>query len=449
MKTELDWSNYHDQGMGDAYADIPKHGANYAKAISVCIKSGVCLESNNRGVMCPSFRLDQDQALSPSARVQLFKDLLNQNDHSFIHDPNLEHALSSCVSCKGCKRECENNIDMAAIKFEYLAQRKAAGYGSIRSWLFAEFPYLLHKFPALLHLIVLRNRYPILRQVSKWIFKINPRIDLPVPTAKQNKTSFNSLSLFDNKERNIILLVDSFTDLFSPQNATDAKSVLSALGYNVTLLAPSDGNKRPLDSGRSLLSQGYVKRTKQQAHELLAELAPYIKQGQRIIGLEPSALLMLRDEYLMLELGEVAQELALSSLLFEEFIAKEHMAGRIDFTFIPSKLDQKILVHGHCHQKAVGAMKSMRKVLRLIPNLNFEFIEASCCGMAGSFGLEVEHADESHAMAAQQLLPALDKDPSATIVCNGFSCSHQIYALRGRTPLHLANLLAQHLPSGD
>jgi glycerol-3-phosphate dehydrogenase subunit C len=446
MNTKLDWSNYHDQGMGDAYADIPKHGDNYAKAISVCIRSGICQKSDNRGVMCPSFRLNEDKQLSPGGRVQRFKALLNQNDDAFIHDVELEQVLSHCVSCKGCKRECENNLDMAAIKVEYLAQRRAAGYHSIRSWLFAEFPFLLIRFPILSTLITMRNRSPLLKKTAKYIVKINDSIILPQPAEQPFKSSRTKLASSPDTERNIVLLVDSFTSLFHPNVATDAEILLVKSGYQVTTLTPFDNSgKAILDSGRSLFSQGYVERTQEQAKQLLKTLIPHVKAGHRIIGLEPSALLMLRDEYLMLGLGEEAKMLAQSTLLFEKFVAREHHAGRFNVHFSAMGNSTTVLVHGHCHQKAVGAMKSMRKAMRLIPNLNFKFIDASCCGMAGSFGLEAEHAQESKHMAEQALLPALDAAPNATIVCNGFSCSHQIYALRGRKPIHLASLLARQL----
>ena len=154
---------------------------------------------------------------------------------------------------------------------------------------------------------------------------------------------------------------------------------------------------------------------------------------------------MLRDEYLMLNLGEEAVSLAKNTFLFEEFIAREQTTERFQAEFISLTEGEKILVHGHCHQKAVGAMKSMRKALRLIPGLPFQFIEASCCGMAGSYGLEAEHTQQSRDMAEQGLLPALDAERDALVVCNGFSCSHQILALRNRQAIHLATLLARHL----
>jgi Fe-S oxidoreductase len=283
---------------------------------------------------------------------------------------------------------------------------------------------------------------------------INDSIQLPVPALtsyrndiNQQQRNKNAEHLTDNSNC-IVLLVDSFTALFHPSTVTDAVKVLSDAGYHVITVHPeSEGTGKLIDSGRSLFSQGYIERTTEQANHLLSILKPHLALNRRIVGLEPSALLMLRDEYLMLKLGEEAVLLAKNTLLFEEFIAREQTAGRFKVSFNTLNNGEKVLVHGHCHQKAVGAMKSMRKALRLIPNLSFEFIEASCCGMAGSFGLEAEHATQSKQMADQGLLQALDADPNAVVICNGFSCSHQILALRQRKAIHLATFLASHLQS--
>ncbi|TCS42658.1 (Fe-S)-binding protein [Reinekea marinisedimentorum] len=452
MKHQLDWSDYHDQGMGDAYADIPKHGGNFAKAISVCIRSGLCQKQDNRGVMCPSYRISEDNLLSPGGRVQLFKSLLNEDDKSFLNDKLLAQSIDSCVSCKGCKRECESNLDMAAIKAEYLAQKRAAGHITIRSRLFAEFPFLLYRYPVLASLIRMRNNSRVLMKLGALLFGVNGSIALPEPAknpyqdSREQKILNDEYQMNSDNTRTVVLLIDSFTALFTPSVVNDALTVLKAGGYQVITLHPkslSDG--KILDSGRSLFSQGYSDRARSQAAALLRTLKPHLLAGRRIVGLEPSALLMLRDEFLMMNLGDDAELLAKNTLLIEEFIARETTAGRFDASFNAAESGRNVLIHGHCHQKAVGAMKSMRKVLRLVPGLPFSFIEASCCGMAGSFGLEAEHASESVAMADQGLLPALDEDQAALVVCNGFSCSHQIFALRERKAVHVVSLLASQL----
>ncbi len=450
MRTELDWSDYQDQGMGDAYADIPKHGENFAKAVAVCIRSGVC-EQPSKGVMCPSFRISGNPQLSPGGRVKMLKLALNaDSEQALLADAELAAAMDLCVACKGCKRECENNVDMAAIKVEFEAQRLKSRSLSLRSRLFAYSPFLLQRQPLLAHLIRWRNRLPWLAWLGERTLGIAAAVPLPEVDPRPFAPSRVVHEPLDRPpaeaEREVVLWVDSVTSLFAPRQAEDALQVLRAAGYRVHLLHPRSRPGITLDSGRSLLSQGLVAETREVASQLLDALWPHIQAQRPIVGLEPSSLLMLRDEFKMLRLGVAAEPLARLALLFEEFVAGEIVNGRFRLPLIPLAETGPVRVHGHCHQKASGAMKSMRKALRLIPELDFGFIDASCCGMAGTFGLEAEHRIASEQMANLALIPSLQAAPEARILCNGFGCSHQIRVMTGRTPLHLVNLLAAALP---
>ena len=213
----------------------------------------------------------------------------------------------------------------------------------------------------------------------------------------------------------------------------------------VTRLAATDAEPgRPLCCGRTWLSLGQVEAARREALRMQAALRPALAAGTPIVGLEPSCILSLRDDHLKLGLGPEAETLAKQVYLFEEFIARENDRKHLKLALKPLPAG-KTLVHGHCHQKAVGAMKSLRKVLRLIPEFDFEFIEASCCGMSGSFGLDAEHRDISLQMAELDLLPALRQAPDAALLANGFSCRHQIREGSGREPVHVAVLLRQAL----
>jgi Fe-S oxidoreductase len=208
---------------------------------------------------------------------------------------------------------------------------------------------------------------------------------------------------------------------------------------------PEDNEpERALCCGRTYLSLGQVDAARREARRMQAALLPALASGTPIVGLEPSCILSLRDDHLKLGLGDEAVALSRQVFLFEEFIAKEHDRKRLQLDLKPLSIG-RTLVHGHCHQKAVGAMKSLRKVLRLIPEFEFEFIEASCCGMAGSFGVEAEHTDISMQMAELDLLPALRAEPDAAILANGFSCRHQIREGVNRKPVHIAMLLRDAL----
>ena len=432
MKPNLDWSDYQNAGLGDAYADIPKTGGNFAKAVSVCINSLVCLRPVAKSVMCPSFRVRQDAAYSPGGRSRLLKRLLN-GEITTAEKQQLDEAMRACVGCKGCKRECESGLDLAAIRSEYLAQPENRSGYTARNSLFANLPLLL-KFPYLLRAcFFLRNRSPVIRGWMERTIGISARVALPLPRVQQLTEAIPTASRSaDFNDNTLLMLTDSFSRGFSPQIFMAAQEVLVRAGYDVRFLSAIEG--------RSWFSSGYLDKAREKASGMLEELTPYLDCQVPIIGLEPSSILMLRDEYQQLGLGEKAAALTKHVYLFEEFIAREISAGRFTLA-LRQTISKKVVVHGHCHQKAVGAMKSVRKVLKLIPGLEFEFIDASCCGGGGSFAYEKEHQPDSEKMFNLSLQPALAAEPEALIVANGFSCRSQILQYADRPTLHLAELL--------
>ena len=244
--------------------------------------------------------------------------------------------------------------------------------------------------------------------------------------------------------REVALFIDTFNNYFEPENAHAALEVLQAAGYTVHLPSAAN-NDRPLCCGRTFLASGLVDVAKAEARRMLSALTPYIERGVPVVGLEPSCLLGLRDEFLsMLPRPETA-ELALNALLFEEFIAREIDAGRfaLELKSLPQK---KALLHGHCHQKAFAVMPAVQKTLALIPGLEVETIASSCCGMAGSFGFDAEHYDVSMKMGELALLPAVRKaDADTLLIADGTSCRHQIHDGARREARHLARVLQQAL----
>lgn len=438
MKLFLDWSDYQNAGMGDAYADIPKKGGDFAKAVASCIGSKQC-ETHTKGVMCPSFRVTGNPTLSTGGRVKLLKTALNAiNDDNALFDAQLVEAMNECVSCKGCKRECENEVDMALIKAEYLAQFNQTNGVPLRRKLFANLPKLV-RFPVLKQLVTWRNHSPFIAKMTETFLNISAKAPLPVP---ENQTLSNTEKFTQqsaDSTREVVLFADTFNRNFNPQVVEAAVNLLKKAGYHVEIASSEDKNNSPLCCGRTYFSNGMISEAKNQATRLLQALEPHIDAGRWIIGLESSCILSLRDEYLKLDLGDAAKKLAERVLLLEEFIAREQTAKRWILPFKVS--NERMLVHGHCHQKAVGAMKAMRKVLKTVEGLDFEFIESSCCGMAGHFGLEAEHYEHSQAMAEQALFPKLRSEPQVGIITNGFSCQQQIGNGGFNKPLHIAEVL--------
>ncbi len=445
MKTHLDWSAYDTYGVGDAYAGIPATGGNYAKAVAVCMNNHQC-QRDGKGVMCPSFRITHDPAHSTGARVKAFKAALNGElgEDPFAH-PELAAAMDLCVSCKGCKKECPSAVDMTLIKTEYLAQKNERQGVSLRARLFGALPRWLHEWrPTLQALVQLRNGSPWVAKLAERWLGISARRPIPQIVAD----GFQADTAPTTGERGkVVLFVDTFTHYYTPEIAAAALKVLRAGGYAVEVLEPvaDDGEpERPLCCGRTYLSQGMVEEARVEARRVMAALAPALAAGTPVVGLEPSCLLALRDEFYSLGLGPDVGQLSKQAFLFEEFLMREGNKGlKLALKPIPGG---RALVHGHCHQKAFGAMKSVRKVLGWIPDFEFEIIDASCCGMSGSFGLEAEHHDASLAMAELALLPAIRAASADTvIVADGFSCRHQIADGSGRQAVHVALLLARAL----
>ena len=245
--------------------------------------------------------------------------------------------------------------------------------------------------------------------------------------------------------REVVLFADTFNNYFEPENLHAAQRVLAAAGYRVHVVRPADGG-RPLCCGRTFLAVGMVEEARREAQRLLAALKPHVERGVPVVGLEPSCLLTLRDEYLVLGLDDdEVGVLAERADLFEEFLADELDAGRLDLALRPIA-QKRALLHGHCHQKAFAAMPAVARVLSLVPELEVQTVESSCCGMAGAFGYEADHFDVSMAMGEMSLLPAVRAESTdALIVADGTSCRHQIRDGAGRQALHVARALEQAL----
>jgi Fe-S oxidoreductase len=345
----------------------------------------------------------------------------------------MAQTMQLCVSCKGCKRECPTGVDMARLKIEFLHhyQRKHGLRARQRlvAWLPRYAPWAA-RFPWLANL---RDLVPGLATLSAVWPGLAPKRTLP----KWRDDSFvtaDSGPAVHGKE--VVLLVDTFNRWFEPENAHAAYRVLEAAGYAVRVARPAD-NGRPLCCGRTFLSVGLVDEARAEGRRMIDALKPFVQRGVPVIGLEPSCLLTLRDEFLALFSKDEVEPLARQAFLFEEFLAKEAPALPLQ-----SAGGRKVLLHGHCHQKAFGAMGAVERVLKFVPDLAVETIQSSCCGMAGAFGYEVENYGVSMEMAEADLLPAVREAGSDTLLAaDGVSCRHQIKDGTGREALHVARIL--------
>ena len=241
-------------------------------------------------------------------------------------------------------------------------------------------------------------------------------------------------------QREVVLFADTFNRYFEPANLHAAEKVLTALGYNVSHPEPVTGS-RPVCCGRTFLSAGFIEEAKAESARFIAAVAPYVERGATIVGLEPSCLFSMRDEFQAMHPGAATAALGERALLFEEFVVREAAAGRIATPIAHAKAD--VLVHGHCHQKAFGAAGSVTQALELVEGFSARMIESSCCGMAGSFGYQAETYETSMAMGELALLPAVRTASEDTIIAaDGFSCRHQIRDGAAREARHVAVILA-------
>jgi len=411
LQPALDWSEYE--------VDDAARGMGYAKAVEMCNNNGHCRKFD-AGTMCPSYRATRDETHLTRGRANTLRLALSGQ----LAFDDAKKALELCVSCKGCKRECPTGVDMARMKIEYLAQYRRSHGPTLRDRAIA---YLPRYAPLAARVAPLANLgsallAPVLgfaaeRSLPRW-----------------RRDAFHGPA---DAQADVVLFVDTFTRYFEPENARAAVRVLGAAGYRVHV-------PQPLCCGRTFLSVGLVDEAKREARRLRAALQPFVARGVPIVGLEPSCLFTLRDEFSAMLPGAETTALAQSALLIEEFLAREADAGRLN---LPLKaLAVQALLHGHCHQKAFGAMGAVERVLRMVPELSLRVVESSCCGMAGSFGHEAEHLEISMKMAEASLLPAVRSAPvEALVVADGTSCRQQIAHGAGREALHVVRVLERAL----
>jgi Fe-S oxidoreductase len=332
---------------------------------------------------------------------------------------------------------------MARMKIEFLHAYGERHGLTLRQRLIAYLPRYAPVASRVGALLNLRNAVPGLPLLGEKLFGLSRRRALPAWAARPFSGHSRSGDAHQGGKQ-VVLWVDTFSRYFEPENARAALDVLDAAGYRVEIAAPAEGG-RPLCCGRTFLAAGQVDKARAEAVRLLEALRPWVERGIPIIGLEPSCLFTLRDEYLVMGLGAETGPLAERAMLMEEFLASEAQSGSLALALRPLR-SRRALLHGHCHQKAFDVMPSVRKVLGLIPDLEVESVESSCCGMAGNFGYEAEHFDISMKMAEASLLPAVRKaGPETLIVADGTSCRHQIRDGAKREALHVVRVLKMAL----
>src|SRR4051794_10912641 len=428
LDTVLDWSEW----------------GSFASAAEMCNNNGACRKSDP-GVMCPSYRATSDEMHLTRGRANTLRLALSgQLGPEALVSDEMRDTLSLCVSCKGCKRECPTGVDMARMKIEFLYHYRKKHALSARDRAIAYLPRYAPRAARLARFTKLRNRIPALAALDERLLGFSARRQMPEWSATPYR---GAAPTSGEGGPEVVLLVDTFNRYFEPENARAAERVLTRAGYRVTTPEPAVG--RPLCCGRTFLGAGLVDEARKEARRMLDALAPAIASGTPIVGLEPACLLTLRDEFPAILPGPETKALAAHALLFEEFVAAERKAGRFDLMLAPMP-GRNALLHGHCHQKAFGTVNAAAEVLRLIPELNVETFDSTCCGMAGWFGFEPEHYDISMRMGNWGLLPKMRAaSPETMLAAGGTSCRHQIAEGAGRDARHIVRILDEASALGE
>jgi FAD/FMN-containing dehydrogenase/Fe-S oxidoreductase len=429
LKTVLDWSAY------------PGAGGGFQGAVEMCNNNGACRKLEG-GVMCPSYRATRDEKDVTRGRANTLRLAISgQLGSDALASDEMAETLKLCVSCKACRHECPTGVDMAKMKIEVLAARAARHGLGLRDRLVGYLPAYADFASRFAPLLNLRNHSPLLRQLFERFAGISAKRALPAFRRDVFRADSETVGAIDGRE--VVLFADTFNRIYERENLDAALRVLVEAGYRVHIPKPAGGGK-PLCCGRTYLSAGLVDNARTELDRLVATYAPFAARGVPIIGLEPSCLLTLRDELLSLRSDATAKAVSAHALLFEEFLVREAQAGRLKLPL--GAMAGKVLLHGHCHQKSFGAFKPVEQLLQLVPDLDVEIVESSCCGMAGAFGYGAETYATSIEMAELSLLPAVRRADAATIVvADGTSCRHQIKDGTERPALHAARVLAMSL----
>ncbi|MBN8708657.1 MAG: FAD-binding protein [Verrucomicrobia bacterium] len=413
------------------------------RAAEQCNGSGECRKGPLAGgAMCPSYMATRSEKHSTRGRANILREaLLHPRDALKPFDnEEVREVMELCLSCKACKSECPASVDMAKLKAEFLQHYHDAHGAPLRSRLVAGFASIsrIASFSPQVWNTIFSN--PALRRAANRLVGFHPARSIPL-LEKTTLSHWNRKRAEPQRKRRVYFFCDEFTKYQDASIGQKAIKLLEALGYEVVI--PDHG-----ESGRSRLSKGFLREAREIAQDNIRRLAPLISAETPLIGIEPSAILSFRDEYIDLvgsEEREQAMALAKHAFLIEEFLAREADAGRIGPEAFRAE-KREIRLHGHCFQKALSSLDPVVRALQLPQGYVVKLISSGCCGMAGSFGYEAEHYDISMQIGEMVLFPAVRSLPPETLVAAaGTSCRHQIRDGTGRRALHPVEILYEAL----
>ena len=402
-----------------------------------CNGSGDCRKLPSAGgTLCPSYRATRNEKDTTRARANALREYLtnSEKDNKFNHK-ELYQVFELCISCKACASECPSNVDVAALKAEFLYQYQKSNGFSIRNRIFAN----NSKLNQLGSILPSFTNFVVNLPLVKKSMGVAPKREVPLlakTTFRKwyaNHQSKAQKQLFPNGK--VYLFCDEFTNYYDVSVGIDAFELLTELGYKVEIVNNEE-------SGRAYISKGFLEEAQAIANKNVAIFKDLISENTPLIGIEPSAILTFRDEYIRLAKDkESAEKISKNALTIEEFFKKEITSGKIHSEQF-SDVEKSIKIHGHCHQKSLSSVEATFAMLNLPKNSFVTIYNSGCCGMAGSFGYEKEHYDISMQMGEDTLFPKIRATDSETaIAAAGTSCRHQIFDGTNRKALHPVTIL--------
>lgn len=431
--------SYHDTDFKTVF-NYEKDGG-FLSAIERCNGSGDCRKERwYPGNMCPSYHATKDEKLSTRGRANFIREILSRGS---VKNRSVKEVLDKCLSCKSCKIECPSAIDMAKYKSEVMHLYYKHNNIPFSVWLLANMQIYLRVFRFYPRLYNFFISLPGINPLVKYIAGIHKKREIPLissPTVtvwwKKNK-NYKSHSIEISEKRKVYLFIDEFTDYFDAERGIKTIKLLSRLGYDVV---PICG----VVSGRAAFSAGLLKQGEKYAKKSVEVLKEIIQEDSPLIGIEPSAFLTLRDEYteiLCKEIKTNANKIASNSYLIEEFISEEFERGRITSNMFTSEI-KRIVYHEHCHYKATGLTGSLKKMLEIPDHYVAEPIEAGCCGMGGTFGMEKMNYNLSMSIGEMSLFPYIrNLDNGIIVAISGIGCRKQVKEGTKRNVFHPVDIL--------
>ncbi|MCF8024912.1 MAG: 4Fe-4S dicluster domain-containing protein, partial [Desulfobacteraceae bacterium] len=409
--------------------------------VEMCNGTGTC-RSRVSGTMCPSYRVTGEELHTTRGRANALRAAINgEFGPNGITDPKLHEALDLCVECKACRNECPTRVDMAKLKYEFLAQYHAKHGVPLRSRLFANLERtdrLGRLAPGLTNRIFNNRAF---RRLLDRTLGVDERRELPGLSETTFQKWFHSRNPDGRQDKKTVILWDDcHLSQHQPELGMAAVAVLEAAGFRVHLI------RQKRCCGRPMISKGLLSQARANARRNVALLAPWADKGVPIVGVEPSCIACFQDEYPDLLSSAEADKMAENSFFIETFLTGLAREEKLHLEFNTSAIPRKIFVHTHCYQKAFGTAEEVLAMLRLMPGVSVEEISSGCCGMAGAFGYEKEHYEFSMAMGEQALFPAVRSAPDDTVIAAaGTSCRQQIKDGTQRKARHPILILADAL----